>query len=280
MAGVRRRALWAAGLLTLLGAPSAEAAITIGQVAPPAFTPDTCGPSSGSYTQPTVTSGNSYVVPAAGEITSWSTRANGNASQLMALKIMRPLGANAYLVTTHDGPRPLAASSLNSFTTSLAVRAGDVLGVSTTGTGNIVACSFQVPGETIWGSFPEEPDDGEQATFFSSMNRRVNASAVFEPSNEFTLGKIRRNRKKGRATITVNLAGPGKVALAGKGVKRRQRSLATATGGLLKLTVIAKGKAANRLGDNGSVRVTPKVTFTPTGGAPATESRKLKLLLS
>ncbi len=267
-----------AGILALLGAPSAQATITIGQVAPSGFTPATCGPTSGAYTQPTVTSGTSYVIPAAGRITSWSTRATSAASQMMALKIMRPLGGDVYLVTTHDGPRPLTPSSVNPFPTNLAVKAGDILGVDTTGTSDLVGCAFQVIGETRWGSFPEDPDDGEQAQFFSSPDYRLNVSAEFDPSNAFTITRTQRNKKKGKASITVNLAGPGTVALAGKGVKGQTRTLAAAAGGLVKLKVIAKGKPARKLEDRGSARVAPSVTFTPTGGAPATQSEKLKLV--
>jgi hypothetical protein len=275
---VRKRAFWAAVGLTLAGVSSAQASITIGQVAPAGFTATTCGPSSGSYTQPTVTAGRSYVVPATGRITSWSTNTTGNANQRMALKIMRPLGGSTYLVVAHDGPRDLAPSAVNTIPTSLAVKPGDILGVSTTGTGNVVSCLFQVPGETVWGSFPEEPDDGEQATFASTPDRRVNASAEFEPSNAFTRTGIRRNKKKGKATITVNLAGPGTVALAGKGIKRRQKSVSAAGGGLLELLVVAKGKAARRLRERGRARVNPAITFTPTGGLPATLSDRLKLV--
>jgi hypothetical protein len=276
---VRRGAFLIAGLLSLLGASPAQATITIGQVAPPGFTPATCGPSSGSYTQPTVTSGNSYIVPAAGRITSWTTRATANMNQTMSLQIMRPLGGAVYLVTTHDGPRPLATSTVNIFPTSLAVRAGDILGVHTNGTPNLVGCSFEVIGETRWGSFPEGPEDGEQATFTSSPDFRVNASAELEPSNAVTLAKTRRNKKKGIATITAGLAGPGTVVLAGKGVKRKKRSLSAPGGGSVELKVIAKGRAAKRLRERGNAPVAPKVTFTPTGGTPATVSRKLKLVL-
>jgi hypothetical protein len=276
---VRRGIFSLALILVLAGASSAHASVTDGQIAPVGFTPNTCGPSSGSYTQPTVTAGTSYVIPAAGRISSWSTRAAANTGQTMSLQIMRPLGGANYRLVAHDGPRPLTQSSLNTFSTSLAVQAGDILGVDTTATGNLVSCTFQVPGETIWGSFPTAvTDDGDEATFTSSPNRRVNASAELQPSNAFTIKATRRNKKKGKATITVSLAGPGTVVVAGKGVKRRRGSLPTPAGGLLKLKVIAKGKSASRLAERGSARVTPTITFTPTGGDPATQSEKLRLV--
>ena len=276
---MRTRVAFAAVAVTLLGASSAQAAITIGQVASAGFTPDTCGPSSGSFTQPTVTSGPSFVIPAAGRITSWSTRVTAAASQLMTLQIMRPLGGNVYRLAAHDGPRPLPPSTVVTFPTNLNVIAGDVLGVQTNDTGNVVGCTYEVLGETLWGSFPESFEtDGEQQTFQSDTDRRINVSAEFEPSNAVTFAKTRRNKKKGNATITASLAGPGTVVLSGKGLKTKKQSLAAPAGGLVKLKVIAKGKAAKKLRERGSARVTPKITFTPTGGTPAAIAEKLKLV--
>jgi hypothetical protein len=45
----------------------------------------------------------------------------------------------------------------------------------------------------------------------------------------------------------------------------------------VKLVVRAKGKKKQRLSEAGEVKVKPKVTFTPTGGDPSTQARKLKL---
>jgi hypothetical protein len=275
---VRRLAILLAGLLALLGASPAHASITLGQLAPSGATTTTCGPTSGSYTQPTVTSGRSYVVPATGRITSWSTAAVSGANQEMSLKIFRPLGGADYLALSHDGPRPLTPSAVNTFPANLAVKPGDVLGVNTDGTGGIVGCRFEVPGETSWGSFPESPEDGESATFLPAGAYRLNVTAEFEPSNDFSLASTRRNKKKGQATITVNLSGPGTAALGGKGLKGQSATLATATGGSVDLKVIAKGKARKKLRARGKARVNPSVTFTPTGGAAATQSESVKLI--
>jgi hypothetical protein len=272
-----RRGIFAAiALLALLTGAPAEGTVTLGQVAPVGFTPNTCGPSSGAYTQPTVTSGNSYLSQVSGTISSWSTRATGNTNQQMALKIFRPLGNNAYLTVSQDGPHPLTPSAVNTFPTPrLAVNAGDVLGVDTSGTGNLVGCSFQVPGETIWGSFPEDPDTGEQATFFSTPNYRVNASAELDPSSAFIFGETSRNKKKGRATTTVSLPGPGTVVLQGKGLKVQS---VTTTLRSVALGVIPNAKTRKKLARKGKALVTAAVTFTPTGGTANTQSETIKLV--
>ena len=47
---------------------------------------------------------------------------------------------------------------------------------------------------------------------------RLNISAVVEPTNSFTLGKPKLNKKKGTATLAVNVPNSG-TGVWGKGVK-------------------------------------------------------------
>jgi hypothetical protein len=275
---MRRLAIPLAGLLVLLSATSAQASIRLGQMPPAGASFATCGPSSGSYVQPTVTSGASYVIPGGGRITAWSTVTTANTGQEMRLKIFRPLGGNDYLAVSHDGPHPLTPAASNRFPVDLPVKSGDVLGVNTDGTPNIVGCRFDVPGDQSWTSFPESPQDGESATFTEVSDSRLNLTAEFEPTNAFSLASTTRNKKKGRATITVNVPGPGTVFLSGKGSRPQQASLATPTGGALSVVVVARGKVAKKLRKRGRARVSPTITFTPTGGTPASQSQTLKLV--
>jgi hypothetical protein len=46
----------------------------------------------------------------------------------------------------------------------------------------------------------------------------------------------------------------------------------------VKLLVKAKGKAKGKLNKRGRVKVQVKVTFTPTGGEPASQNKTLKLI--
>jgi hypothetical protein len=263
----------------LLWAAPAAATTTIGQLAPAGSTPATCGPSSGAYVQPTVTSGNSYIVPANGvRITSWSTVATSMSSQKMWLMVFRSLGANTYMTVSRDGPKSLAASALNTFTTNLAVNPGDILGVDTSTTGNVVGCAFFVAGETRWTSFPNPPPaDGQSGVFQPADNDRLNVTAEVEVSNAFTFGATTRNKKKGKATATVHGAGPGSFALSGNGLKSQQVTLGNTVGDVV-LPVIPKGKVKKKLRERGKTRVTMSVTYTPDGGAANTQTEKLKLI--
>ena len=98
--------------------------------------------------QGTFASGKSYVVPANGTLSSWSTYANAGGGML-AMKIYRPLGGNTYMAVAHNGPRALSPSMLNTFTgLSVQVKAGDVLGNSTPSAAGDPAALFPgVPGD-------------------------------------------------------------------------------------------------------------------------------------
>jgi hypothetical protein len=105
------------------------------------------------------------------------------------------------------------------------------------------------------------------------------------PSNAFSFGKLRRNTQNGTATLTVDVPGPGKLTLGGKGIQP-QRPIASSLGararavsgaGAVKLTVKATGKAKKKLRKTGKAKVKVKVTFTPTGGSAASKSETVKL---
>jgi hypothetical protein len=99
-----------------------------------------------------------------------------------------------------------------------------------------------------------------------------------QPSNAFTLGKLRKNRKKGTATLTVLLPQPsaGQLILSGKGLRTRRATVAGVAS--LKLKVAGKRKVRKALRKKGKRKVKIKVTYTPTGNAPATLSRTTKLV--
>ena len=100
---------------------------------------------------------------------------------------------------------------------------------------------------------------------------------VAPPSNDFSLGKATKNKRKGTAKLKVNIPGAGGVELARNknvwGANKRAESAGTVT-----LPVRSRGKARKRLDQQGTVRVAVKVTFSPDGGDPAVERARLKLV--
>jgi hypothetical protein len=272
-------AAWLGTLSLAAIAAPATASVTIGQLTP---NMSTICPDSMDWAQPTVTSGNTYVVPplppaSALVITSWSHHASSGAGQTLTMKVFRKVADPAfYMAVGHDGPRPLDAGLLNTFPVSIAVRPGDFLGLYTNTPD--AGCIFFVPGETYLARSGNLAD-GEADAFLAAPGDRLNVSAVVAPLNSFSLGKVKRNKRKGTATLTVKVPNPGELALSGKGVKPAGAVAAKTVpaAGKVKLLIRARGKRKRRLNETGTVTVRPKLTYTPTGGDRRTRSRKLTL---
>jgi len=102
-----------------------------------------------------------------------------------------------------------------------------------------------------------------------------------QPSNAFTLGKVKRNKKRGTATEPVVVPGPGTLTLGGTGVvpqrPRASAARAVSAAGTANLLVKAKGKAKKKLAKTGTAKVKVTITFTPTGGIASIQSRTIKL---
>src|SRR5215211_4799878 len=97
------------------------------------------------------------------------------------------------------------------------------------------------------------------------------------PSNEFSFGKLKKNKRKGTAKLTVNVPGPGELDLAKtKKVKADDESAEGA--GKEKLSIKPRGKAKKKLNKKGKAKVKAEVTFAPDGGTPNTEDKKIKLV--
>lgn len=96
------------------------------------------------------------------------------------------------------------------------------------------------------------------------------------PANDFTIGKLKRNKRKGTAKLAVEVPGPGTLGLAGKGLRAASQEAGGA--GEVELPVKAKGNRKRKLDDRGKLKLEAEVTFTPTGGAPNTEATKVKLV--
>ena len=267
-------------------ASPAGAAVTIGQLAPGSPPPALCNNGvANDWVQPTVTSGNSYVVPTTGGIaswtlTSWSHNAAAGAGQQLIMKVYRKVGEpNIYQVVGHDGPRAISSATVNTFPAGIPVRAGDVLGLNddTVDTG----CAFSVPGQASLIKLGNLAD-GEAGAFGNEGGLRLNVTAVIDPTNSFTLGKVIRNQKKGTATLMANVPNPGTLTGSGKGVKVAGAAVISETvtaPGEVKLTIRAKGKRKAKLNDTGKVKLNAKISYTPTGGTASTQPLKVKLKL-
>jgi hypothetical protein len=210
-----------AALSLTAGASQAAASVTIGQIGTP------IGCVSGfDDIQLSVPSGNSYVIPANGRITSWRTYA-GPAGGQMTMKIFRKvLDPYLYVVVGHSGPVSLLPGQLsgNTYPADIPVKPGDLLGVNTPAGSTASYCIDGGSGDYLYrDNFPQPNGlgDGQDGTFTpdASGSVRFNIEAVFEPTNSFELAGIRRDTKRGTATLSFNLPNPGELSASGKGVK-------------------------------------------------------------
>jgi hypothetical protein len=284
--------------LTLTSSPAGAATVTIGVFNPFPGATATCTNNPHDYLQPTVNSGPSFVVPPGGaRITSWSTNAGtagAGSGQQEEMKIFRKVGdPTTYQVIGHDGPR-LLATGLNTFPTNIAVQPGDVLGLNDVNASMAApeVCLVAVSGETyLFSSGNLNEGDPAKAFAVGGPNSRLSIQAVVElapgvkptGASAFSFGKVKDNKKKGTATITVNVPGPGTVDLAGKGVKNQRSGGAVASkvvsaAGPVQLLVKPKGKVKHKLAKKGKAKVKVSVTYTPSGGNAATQSERVKLV--
>jgi streptogramin lyase len=95
--------------------------------------------------------------------------------------------------------------------------------------------------------------------------------------NAFDFGKPKRNKKKGTAKLPVEVPCAGTVELAKTKKVKADEETAEAEGEE-KLAIKAKGKAKRKLNKKGKAKVKAEVTYTPDGGEPNTQEKKVKLV--
>ena len=139
-----------AALSLAASASPAAASVTIGQLAPE--TPiDFCCRDHGRPAQPTVTSGNTYVVPGSRhDHLLEPQRQRPGAGQAVDDEGLPP-GRRARQLPWSSATMalvPLTAGALNTFPASVPVKPGDVLGFNTATPTLATACVFAVPGDS------------------------------------------------------------------------------------------------------------------------------------
>jgi hypothetical protein len=127
--------------------------------------------------------------------------------------------------------------------------------------------------------FPDIPNaTGGDGTDIGAFELQAPPVPPEPPSNEFSFGKVKKNKRKGTAKLTVNVPGPGELELAKTKKVKADEERAEADGSE-KLLVKAKGKSRKKLRKKGKAKVKAEVTYTPDGGDPNTQSKRIKLKL-
>jgi hypothetical protein len=107
----------------------------------------------------------------------------------------------------------------------------------------------------------------------TATNPAGGASQLSPVAAFFKIGGAKRNKKKGTAKLTVELPPEGVLKLSGKGLVAKQVSRS----GKRKVAIVPKGGKRSKLTEKGEVRARAKLTFTPAGGPPVTQSAVVTL---
>jgi hypothetical protein len=217
--------------------------------------------------------------PVNGTVVEWRIRV-GDSTRATNLRIIRPLGGGFFTAagTSASVTPPIHATS--SYATELPIRIGDYIGLD--------CCSPGPPGAEFFVSgVPAIRDEWQPSLADGGPARPPSSATLYEVAlnaditTTFTVNAIRRNKENGTATLTVTLPFAGELTGAGKGIKVANtavNSTAVSAPGSVQLLIKARGrKKKKKLNSTGEVKVKPKITYTPTGGEPATKSVKLKL---
>ena len=112
--------------------------------------------------------------------------------------------------------------------------------------------------------------------------------AACRHANAFSFGKLKRNLNRGWARLAVRVPAPGELRLQ-KTRRVRRASKPAAAAGKVRLKIRPRGKARRKLNlarhGRGAgrgkrtlkARVTARVTYTPAGGEPNTQSKNVRL---
>jgi hypothetical protein len=167
----------AAGAMAIVAAPASAATTTIGKTfAPQTGTPCTINT---AILQSQDDGSPSYAAPTAGTITSWSTQPDPIVGTGHArLKVYRLVGGNVWSVVGESNAELLTPNTLNTFSTSIPVNAGDRIAILAT-SGDF-DCGLAAPASnvTAMGDGMDHAPGTSETFGFSVPSFHVDVSAV------------------------------------------------------------------------------------------------------
>jgi PKD domain len=132
--------------------------------------------------------------------------------------------------------------------------------------GNSVSHVYSAPGSYTVG-----------VTAVDALNKTATATGTIlvKARNYFTIGKLKKNRRKGTATLTVTIPEPGTLVASGRGI--RKATVRSAKAGTVKVPLKAAGKGRKALNRKGRLKARLKVAYSPDGGDA--NSKQLRVTL-
>ena len=256
----------------LAGAPSSQAAVTIGPDLA-TLTPNFAGFNCNNAQQCTVVNGSvgtgfgsgMVTSPVTGNVTHVRIRTGPHGAGQIALRLIHTGPAGYTGGGTLETVPSLPANAITDLPGNFPIRAGDAIGVTCCMAGADNITSTSIPGSgnlLVWGLGSNPPlGDGETRApdTTSHNNFLLMLNADIEPTSQFTLGKAKVKGGKVKATATV--PNPGVLAVGGKLV--RSTSI-NATAGAVTLAIKLTKAGRSRLDSAGKLKLA--ITYTPSFG--------------
>jgi hypothetical protein len=298
------------GLVALAPLPQAGAATQIGET----FVPLTgCGTSTRLQTR---SPSAQYAAPFAGVITSWSFQSDP-APPTIKFKVGRGAGGNNFTVVGESPLLIPAPSFLNTNPVRIPVQAGDVIGIYLDTFGNCAASSAtgytnaflggdQLPGST--GTYAQETNvkndvsatlepDADQDGFGDETQDKCvgTAGSANGCPSTVTIDKLQQkglpgsgHARKPKVNVTATVPGAGTLsagspsdpilaAAAAKSLKPVTTTVTATTKQQVVLTLNLTKGAKKKLSKHGKLKLQVKVVYTPVGGPPGSQTKKVKL---
>jgi hypothetical protein len=265
-----------AAVSVLCLACSAQAAlVTLGSPLTTQLTPTAFGSSAqGTFANTFLSEpGSKIYSPFNGTLVQW--RITGATGGPFTLRILRSVGGNSYTAVASSESQVPDGKGTKTFATEMPIQRGDLIALDSNSPLDQIGTST-TSGGVVQAWVPALADGATGPPNELFVNRELGFNADLRPvSHRVTLGKVKRNKTKGTATIIATVPDPGGLVLFGKGLKRFVTTAAAP--GKVKLKVRAKGNVKRALNATGRARVKARVKFSPSGISPGKAAKELTL---
>lgn len=214
------------------------------------------------------------VSPVNGTVGNWSYRSAGPSDPPISLRVLHPTGGLGFTGAGTTVSTPVFGGIRGLFPANLPIRIGDYIGLD--------ANSAQVMTTGVAGSTTVSwtgPPLGDGATRAGSADAGVETmvQATIQPTNTVRLAAVRRRKRTGKASLTVEVPNAGTLSYGGPGVRVNGPGSISGPGEIAVIVAAAR-KKLRTLKRRGSAHVQPQIVFTPRLGDPGTTVEKLKLI--
>jgi hypothetical protein len=189
--GQRRRlsrlavaAVTALSATALLASAAQASTISIGSVLPAKFTSTEFGQVQTQFNTTLPEKGVNLVSPVNGAIVRW--RVQGAEGGPFYLRVLHPNGSGAYKALGTSGPATPTNTGLQTFTTNLTVKAGDLIGIDPTNATDKIGIATEVAGANYATIFPPPFDGAIVPPSGTVSGQEIELSAEVQPAPEIT----------------------------------------------------------------------------------------------